>query len=102
MNSIVCPGAFFGEKSFYRSKDGAHYFNFEFCPRSDGTIDVYCNDHPSLNGRSSDPHKTHLFSSGKICFTAGKQPRSMARAEQLAGQWAEYFLEYRRTGIAQR
>jgi hypothetical protein len=32
---------------------------------------------------------------------AGRGPRDQARAEELAKQWAEYFLEYRRTGIVQ-
>ena len=85
-------------KKYYRSKDGRDYFNFKFVNR--GTcIDIYCTRHPSLNGRDSDPHKTHLFSSGKLCFVSGREPRSQGQAEKLAAQWAEYYLEYRRTGI---
>jgi hypothetical protein len=54
-----------------------------------------------LNGRSSDPAKTHLFRSGKLCFISGKEPFSQSHAESLAAQWAEYFLEYSRTGQVQ-
>jgi hypothetical protein len=31
----------------------------------------------------------------------GRGPRTRERAEELAGQWAEYFLEYRKSGRAQ-
>ncbi len=49
-----------------------------------------------------DPPGLSNFRSGKLCFVAGREPRSLARAEQLAAQWAEYFCEYRRTGKTQR
>lgn len=84
----------------YRSKNGEHLFTFRFVV-ADGHLDIYCLAHPTLDGRDPDPHKTHLFSSGKVCFVAGKEPRDTRRAEQLASQWAEYFLEYRRTGNVQ-
>lgn len=101
MNAHLVPGMYTsGIKKRYRSKCGRHYFGFEFVDRG-GHVDVYCQDHPSLNGRDSDPRKTHLYRSGKVCFIAGHEPGSQRRAEQLAAQWAEYFLEYRRTGIAQ-
>lgn len=85
----------------YRSKDGKSYFNFSFA-REEDHIAVYCTAHPPLNGRDPNPRKTHLFETGKICFVEGREPRDQGRAEELAGQWAEYFLEYRRTGIAQQ
>lgn len=87
-------------KRTYRSKNGCYYFKFRFV-KSGTYIAVYCDDHPSIAGRDSDPAKTHLFRSGKLCFVSGKEPRSQTRAEALAAQWAEYFLEYRRTGKAQ-
>ena len=85
---------------YYRSKDGGSIFKFAFAPEGNH-IGVYCLAHPSLGGRDPSPSKTHLFSSGQLCFVEGREPRDMDRAEQLAGVWAEYFLEYRRTGIAQ-
>lgn len=86
---------------YYRSRDGHWHFKFAFAPEGDH-LAIYCLAHPPLDGRDSDVNKTHLFSSGKICFVAGREPRNQARAEDLARQWAEYFLEYRRTGVAQR
>lgn len=84
----------------YLAKDGRHWFTFEFTPNG-GEVEIYCRSHPPLNGRDPDPHKTHLFSSGKVCLVDGREPRTLRRAEQLAAQWAEYFLEYRRTGKPQ-
>jgi len=101
-NANVTPGTYSsGTKKYYIAKDGRHHFNFKFVDRG-GHIDIYCTHHPRLNGRDSDPATTHLFRSGKICFISGRQPRVQSRAEQLAAQWAEYFLEYRRTGQVQR
>jgi len=97
MNLRIIPGIFNGIKKTYLSKNGAHYFVFEFIDKSN-RIEINCKKHPSLNGRSSNPEKTHLFHSGMLCFVSGREPRSLCRAEQLAAQWAEYFLEYRKTG----
>jgi hypothetical protein len=85
----------------YLSQDAQHIFAFRFQPDGDH-INIYCLRHPPLNGQDPSPHKTHLFDSGKVCFIAGKEPRNQARAEQLAKQWAEYYLEYSRTGVAQQ
>lgn len=84
----------------YRSKNGRYYFKFKFVNLG-SQINIYCTNHPSLNGRDSAPGKTHLYGSGKVCFVEGRAPRTQRRAEQLASQWAEYFLEYRRTGNVQ-
>jgi len=97
MNSVIPSGTFYGETKTYRSKNRLSYFIFEFV-RNGSRIDIYCKRHPSLDGRSSNPEKTHLFHSGKLCFAEGKEPRTQSRAEKLAAQWAEYFLEYQRTG----
>jgi hypothetical protein len=101
MNLRIIPGVFTGVKKPYRSRDGAHYFVFKFIDKGN-CIDIVCKKHPSLNGRSSNPRKTHIFRSGKLCFVPGREPRYQWRAEQLAAQWAEYFLEYRRTGQVQK
>ncbi|MBN2642799.1 MAG: hypothetical protein JXR78_14190 [Victivallales bacterium] len=87
-------------KKIYRSRNGSFYFTFEFIEKSN-YIDVFCREHPSFNGKSSNPHRTHLFHSGKLCFVSGREPRTQRRAEQLAAQWAEYFLDYRITGNVQ-
>ena len=100
MNTIILSGTFYSEMKTYCSKKGSYYFFFKFVTKG-SYIDVYCTRHPSFNGRSSNPEKTHLFRSGQLCFVSGKEPKTRSRAEQLAAQWAEYFLEYRRTGKTQ-
>lgn len=100
-SATVLAGRFSaGIKRAYRSADGLHYFNFTFSDNGD-RVDIHCTRHPSLAGRDADVNKTHLYSSGRICFVSGQEPTSQARAEQLAKQWAEYFLSYRRTGRTQ-
>jgi len=84
----------------YRSKDGSAIFQFEFAPEGGG-VGVWCLSYPSLDGRDTDPHKTHIFDSGRLCFAEGHAPSNQRRAEELAQQWAEYILEYRRSGRAQ-
>ena len=89
-----------GVTKWYRSRDGAALFRFAFKDLGDH-IAIYCLVRPDFGGHDADSHKTHLFSSGQLCFVAGREPRDLAHAERLAQQWAEYFLEYRRTGVAQ-
>ena len=84
----------------YRSKNGKHHFKFKFS-KAGSHIEIFCTQHPSLNGRSSNPHKTHLFRSGRVCFVNGREPKTQAHAQELAAQWAEYYLEYRRIGQVQ-
>lgn len=100
MPNRILHGIFCGIQKTYRSKNGQHYFEFDFINQGN-YFDIYCTTHPSFNGKDSDPHKTHLFHSGKICFVAGKAPKSQFQAEKLASQWAEYFLNYRNTGQVQ-
>jgi hypothetical protein len=87
-------------EKYYRSEDGRAYFKFRFIPHGDQVL-IFCLKRPSLGGQDPDPRKTHLFESGRLCFVEGHEPRDHARAEELAKQWAEYFLEYRRSGIVQ-
>jgi hypothetical protein len=84
----------------YRSLDGRHYFTFRFVQTGD-LIEIFVLAHPGFNGQDSDPNKSHLFSSGKLCFVAGRAPHDLSRAFELARQWGEYFCEYRQTGISQ-
>ena len=100
MNTNIVIGTFFGTKKTYRSKNGAYLFEFNFIDR-DSHIEMYCTKHPSFNGQDKTPSECHLYRNGKISIVSGKEPHSRWRAEQLAAQWAEYFLEYRRTGKSQ-
>ena len=100
LEALLTPNSSHSLRRNYRSLDGQHDFTFRFVPCS-SHIEVYCLAHPSLNGQDDAVSKTHLYSSGRLCFVQGKEPRTHWRAEELAAQWAEYFLEYRRTGITQ-
>jgi hypothetical protein len=99
MNATISQGIFWATET-YRSKNGLHYFVFDFVEQGNH-IDIYCTKHPSLDGQDSSVSKTHLYSSGKICFVEGKEPCGKWEAQSRAKQWAEYYLEYRRTGKAQ-
>ena len=99
MNAIVLLGIF-SAKDTYRSKNGLYYFDFDFVDQGK-YIDIYCTRHPSFKGQDSSVRKTHLYYSGKICFVDGKEPRSLWEARRRAKEWAEYVLEYIRTGKAQ-
>jgi hypothetical protein len=81
----------------YRSKDGQGYFKFKLVPEG-GSITIFCLSHPGFNGFDSDVQRTHLYSSGRICIVKGREPQTMQRALDLAGQWAEYLMRYRETG----
>ena len=100
MNAVIAKGKFNGDKKTYLTMNGLHFFWFEFIKKGDH-FDIYCNKHPSLNGHSSSVSKTHLYSSGKICFVSGKEPRSELEAQKRAKEWAEYIAEYRKNGRAQ-
>lgn len=84
----------------YRSLDGRHLFTFRF-ERTSSEVEVFCSRHPDLGSRDTDTHKTHIFGSGKLCFVSGRAPQTMSRAQELARQWAEYLIDYIRTGVAQ-
>ena len=101
MNISIIKGCFRSTQLTYISKNKKHKFKFEFFPQGN-QVKIKCLDHPSYNGKSSDPEKTHLYRSKFICFIQGKEPKTMKRAKQLAAQWAEYFLDYRITGKVQR
>jgi hypothetical protein len=85
---------------FYRALDRQSFFKFGFVSNGD-YISIYCLEHPPLHGCDDDPNKTHLLNNRKLCFTTGREPRTQARAEELAMKWAEYLVEYRKTGVPQ-
>lgn len=84
----------------YRSADGRHDFNFEFVVGA-SEVTVYCTKYPVPKGRSQAAQRTHIFDSGKLCFVKERAPKTLKRAKELARQWAEYILEYAKTGVAQ-
>jgi hypothetical protein len=100
MNTRIIDGKFYSNIVTYRSENGQHYFTFDLVDHGD-YFDIECTRHPSLNGRDSSVSKTHLYSSGKICFVSGKEPSTLWEAKMRAKEWAEYIIEYAKTGKAQ-
>ena len=88
-------------KIHYRYRDHEFIFRFVKTPERDHFV-IECLKHPGFNGQDSDPHKTHLYRNNTICFISGREPKTLQRCKELAGQWAKYFVEYRETGIAQQ
>ncbi len=75
----------------YRSKDGSAVFRFRFAPDG-GRIGVWCLAHPPLDGCDPDPHKTHMFPSGRLCFAEGRAPRDQRRAKNSRSNGRNTFL----------
>ena len=52
-----------------------------------------------VSRRPADPHggsvlQNHVFSDGSICVAAGKEPRTMDRAEAVAHMWMTGYSAY--------
>jgi hypothetical protein len=72
-------------------------YTIEFRPEGDGTISLWCHQAPR-NAFDDSVSKCHLYSNGKICVRAGKEPRSQEVAEAVAHYWMAGYSEYVRTG----
>lgn len=77
--------------------DGQHEFEIEYRPESDGTYSIFCHDHPS-NPHGDGPSTHHLYASGRVCVSAGREPRTLDRAKAVASAWMNGFSHYVRTG----
>jgi len=74
----------------YLAKDGRSWFRFVFV-QDGGRVDIYCRTRPPLT-RDPGVATTHVYQSGRICFVAGREPRTQSEAERLVKTWAEYYL----------
>ena len=77
--------------------NGRHEFVIDLVPQSDGTIKIFAPICPP------DPYgdvvgKHHRFSTGEICVTASRAPRTFDKAEAIARYWAERYSGYVTTG----
>lgn len=81
----------------YRTEDGQQRFGFVFRQKPE-YIEIYCTQHPPLNGRPDCVTRHHLYKSGVVCFVEGKEPKTMGRALHFAKQFAEHYWAYVRTG----
>ena len=83
----------------YKNKQSEHVdlFTIEYRQKDDGTYTLWCIAHPrDPYGKDASVH--HLYRSGEICVTHGREPRSMEHAEAIAFSWMLGWSEYVRTG----
>ncbi len=76
---------------------GSDTYTIHFERQAGGTYRIRCTEHPT-NRYSSDATKCHLYNSGNVCVTAGKEPRSLDRAVAVAQVWMNGYSSYVRTG----
>jgi hypothetical protein len=77
--------------------DGTDAYTIEYREESNGAYSIWCWDHPH-NAYSNAASDCHLFSSGQVCVTSGKEPRSLDRAKAIAHVWMKGFSAYVRSG----
>ncbi|MCA9075284.1 MAG: hypothetical protein KDA93_09645 [Planctomycetaceae bacterium] len=77
--------------------DGKDNYILDAVPQSNGTYRVYARLHPpDRHGRGGHHH--HLMPGGKICVSAGSEPRTAAAAMKIGKCWAQGWSQYQRTG----
>jgi hypothetical protein len=81
----------------YRQSVYGDYFTITYYPQRNGTYKLYCLEHPhDPFGKSAT--ENHLFSSGQICVTAGREPTTFDQARAIAAAFIDGWSEYVRTG----
>lgn len=68
-------------------------YTIQFVPQSNRTIKLFATNRPA------DPHgggvlQNHVYADGSICVAAGKEPRTMDRAEAIAHMWMTGYSAY--------
>lgn len=69
----------------------------DYIREDDGTIRMKVTEHPE-NPYDADVRKCHLYPSGNICVSKGKEPRSLEVAEAIAYYWMNGYSAYVRSG----
>jgi len=98
---------FFSKQYIYKTKDGKAYFKFSYHKITEGKrtyyeIDIHST--PSYRNKDSGSHIAHWLpterSTGKkICFYAGKEPKTLELAKKYSCDYAELTWIYIKTGI---
>lgn len=82
-------------KWFRETNTGDQYqLEFEW---EDGHYVIYCHTHPD-NPYSDSVADCHLYSDGRVCVAAGREPRTVDKAVAIASVWATGYSQYVRTG----
>lgn len=68
-------------------------YTIQYVVQSDRTIKLFAITRPT------DPHgggvtQNHVYTDGSICVAAGKEPRTMDRAEAIAHMWMTNYSAY--------
>lgn len=77
--------------------DKTDQYKIEFRPQADGTIKLFALEHPP-DPWSQSAKENHLYQSGEICVTKGREPRTAERAKAIAMVWSKGWSVYMRTG----
>jgi len=85
----------------YRTKDGDHYYKFDFHDvGSHYEVDIVRT--PGYGNRSTDVHSRHVLPSKRggerICFADNSDVRTLSNARKYAEAWAESTSDYIKYG----
>lgn len=77
--------------------DGQDEYAIELRPQSNGTFKVFATACPEdVHGEGPTTH--HRYSTGEICVTEGREPRTADRATAIALAWVDGYSEYLKSG----
>lgn len=88
----------------YRTLDGRAIFTFSY-EYEMGYYDIVIHDHPSYNDRDESSHVAHWLDCDlspidrKVCFTEGKEPKTLEKAKKISMEYAELTWAYILTGV---
>ena len=90
----------------YRTKDGLHYYQFDYVYMSGGYYEIDIVSQPSYGSRNSSMNTVHRLSSPrngrdfKVCISDNvKTTITLQKAKNISMEWAELTSKYIRTGI---
>ena len=105
--NTLTPGTLHSSKVFkYRTKDGRAIFAFSYEYDMDGYYDIVIHDHPDFNGRDESSTVAHWLPcyespiNRKVCFSDGKEPKTLEKEKKISMEYAELIWTYIRTGIS--
>lgn len=90
----------------YRTKDGLHYYQFDYVYMSGGYYEIDIISQPSYGSRNSNMSVVHRLLSArngrefKVCIADDvKTTITLQKAKNISMEWAELTSKYIRTGI---
>lgn len=101
MKNLLLKGTLHSQKFVYRTKCGKRQFSCEIHQTSRGyEVDILKN--PSFEGRSENASTIHQITSPRggrmICFSGGKNPKTLQKAKDTACAFFELTSDYIETG----